>query len=110
MGKRGASSKLFKKSLNSSAGNSSFEKIEAKLKLKVPSGFAVLVGVVARFYLAAPLGVVLRPLPRGVVLYPELFVGVESRGEGLGIALSSSNPEAPYPLIPRIFLCFVSAI
>jgi hypothetical protein len=43
---------------------------EAKLKLKVPSALAALVGVVAMFYLAAPLGVVLRPdfTPLGVVL------------------------------------------
>jgi hypothetical protein len=61
---------VFRKSLNSSAGRSSFVKIEAKLKLKVPSALEVLVGVVAMFYLAAPLGVVLRPdfTPLGVVL------------------------------------------
>ena len=61
---------VFRKSLNSSAGRSSFEKIEAKLKLKVPSALVALVGVVAMFYLAAPLGVVLRPYftPLGVVL------------------------------------------
>jgi hypothetical protein len=59
---------VFKKSLNSSAGRSSFEKIEAKLK--VPSALADLVGVVAKFFLAAPLGVVLRPdfTPLGGVL------------------------------------------
>ena len=97
LGYKGAPSRLFKKSLNSSAGRSSFENMDAKLKLKAPSLVGVLVGVVGMLALAAPLGVVLSPDLRGVVLRA-VPLGVvlvalsPGFGEGLGKPASSSRP------------------